>query len=53
MAKVRCFEETGAVMRQGSHFQIVAPDLKPIKVYVVNNLSKSSRGDGGFGSTNV
>jgi dUTP pyrophosphatase len=53
MAKVRCFNTNGEVMRQGSHFQIVAPDLKPIKVYVVNSLSKSSRGDGGFGSTNV
>jgi dUTP pyrophosphatase len=53
MAKVRCFEENGAVMRQGSHFQIVAPDLKPIKVNVVNCISDTSRNDGGFGSTNV
>lgn len=53
MAKVRCFNTNGEVIRQGSHFQIAAPDLKPIKVYVVNSLSKSSRGTGGFGSTNV
>jgi dUTP pyrophosphatase len=33
-------------------FQICAPDLKPIKIEIVNELSKTSRGDGGFGSTN-
>jgi len=51
MAKIRCFDANGAVMRPGSHFQIIAPDLKPIKVRVVNSLTKTSRNDGGFGST--
>ena len=32
-------------------FQICAPDLSPIKVVVVNELSETSRGEGGFGST--
>jgi len=51
MAKVRCFDENGAVLRQGAHFQIVGPNLKPIKVSVVDYLSDTSRNDGGFGST--
>ena len=51
MAKVRCFEENGAVMKQGSFFQIVAPDLKPIRVNMVASLSDTTRNDGGFGST--
>lgn len=32
-------------------FQIVAPDLSPIKVVIVDELSETQRGDGGFGST--
>jgi dUTP pyrophosphatase len=52
MAKVRCFDENGAVMKQGSQFQIVAPDLKPIHVNMVESLSDTTRNDGGFGSTN-
>lgn len=32
--------------------QIVAPDRKPIKVELVDELSKSDRGTNGFGSTN-
>jgi dUTP pyrophosphatase len=52
MAKVRCFDENGAVMKQGSQFQIVAPDLKPIRVNMVESLSDTTRNDGGFGSTN-
>jgi dUTP pyrophosphatase len=51
MAKVRCFDENGAVLHQGAHFQIVGPNLKPIKVSVVDYLSDTSRNDGGFGST--
>lgn len=35
-----------------SLFQIVAPDLKPIKISVVEYLSETTRNDGGFGSTN-
>ena len=33
-------------------FQVCAPDLKSIQVLVVSELSETSRGDGGFGSTN-
>ena len=34
-------------------FQIVAPGLEPIrKIIIVNELSESVRGSGGFGSTN-
>lgn len=32
--------------------QIVAPDRKPIKVMLVDELSQTDRGAGGFGSTN-
>ena len=32
-------------------FQIVAPDFSPIKVEIVDELSTSCRGQGGFGST--
>ncbi|AYV85378.1 MAG: deoxyuridine 5'-triphosphate nucleotidohydrolase [Satyrvirus sp.] len=33
--------------------QIVAPDRKPIKLELVNELSKTERGSNGFGSTNT
>jgi dUTP pyrophosphatase len=33
------------------YFQICAPDLKPIRVVIVNNLSTTERGQNGFGST--
>ena len=33
-------------------FQICAPDLKPIMIELVKELSQTTRGDGGFGSTN-
>lgn len=52
MAKIRCFNMNGSVLPSGSFFQIIAPDLKPIKVNVVESLSQTSRNDGGFGSTN-
>ena len=32
-------------------FQLVASDCSPISYTLVENLSKTSRGDGGFGST--
>lgn len=32
-------------------FQICSPDLSPLKVVVVNELTETSRGKGGFGST--
>ena len=33
-------------------FQIIAPDLKPIKVNIVNELTITTRNNNGFGSTN-
>jgi dUTP pyrophosphatase len=32
-------------------FQLVGPDLKPIQIELVSNLSKTNRGEGGFGSS--
>jgi len=52
-AKVRNFySEMPVDFPIGSYFQITAPDLKPIKVNIVENLSETTRNDGGFGSTN-
>lgn len=34
-------------------FQIVAPNFKPIRVELVDSLSETERGEGGFGSTGV
>lgn len=52
MAKIRCFDEYTNTLPPGAHFQIVAPDLKPIKVNIVSDLKKTSRDNNGFGSTN-
>ena len=53
-AKVRNFNpsESNTLNPLSSYFQIIAPDLKPIKINIVNNLSTTTRADGGFGSTN-
>ena len=51
-AKVRNFNIDKSTFKAGSYFQIVAYDLKPIKVKLVNELSKTTRNDGSFGSTN-
>lgn len=52
-AKVRCFNPINAsTLPKGSYFQIIAPDMKPIKVCLVESLSDTTRKDGGFGSTN-
>lgn len=40
------------ISKNSSLFQIIAPDLKPIKINIVDKLSDTSRNDGGFGSTN-
>lgn len=40
------------VEKGSSLFQIIAPDLKPIKICIVDELSKTTRGENGFGSTN-
>lgn len=49
-AKVRNFSNVN--FQKGSYFQIIAPDLKPIQVKIVDELSKTTRNNGGFGSTN-
>ena len=53
MAKIRNFNiKNSEILNEGSFFQIVAPDLKPIKINIKNELSFTTRNDGGFGSTN-
>ena len=37
---------------ENSLFQITSPDLKPIKINIVNQLSDTTRNNNGFGSTN-
>lgn len=53
-AKIRCFSNEADTLPTGSHFQIVSPDLKPIRIDIVpeSSLSITSRNEGGFGSTN-
>jgi ribonuclease HI/dUTPase len=54
MAKIRNFDPlNNSILPKGTFFQIVSPDLKPIKVNLVSLLSTTSRNDGGFGSTNT
>ena len=51
-AKIRSFNRYNSeVLPSGKYFQIVSPDLRPIKVNVVQELSETSRGSAGFGST--
>jgi dUTP pyrophosphatase len=54
MAKVRNMNLTSPVkVNKGDKlFQICAPDLKSIKLNIVDTLSETTRGSGGFGSTN-
>lgn len=54
MAKIRNMSLDGIskISENDKMFQICAPDLKPIKIELVNELSETSRGIGGFGSTN-
>lgn len=41
-------------LKKGDRYvQLVAPNLQETKLRVVNKLRKTSRGDGGFGSTNI
>lgn len=51
MAKVRCFPASNTKLDKGCWFQIVSPDMRPIRVNLVTELSTTTRGDGGFGST--
>lgn len=53
MAKVRNLSDEEYVIKAGDKlFQICSSDLKSIKVQIVTELSETSRGSGGFGSTN-
>ena len=53
MAKIRSFGNEFEVIDQGNKlFQICAPNLGSVKVEIVDELSETSRGSGGFGSTN-
>lgn len=52
MAKVRNFNTQYTIKAGDKLFQICSADLKEIKVEVVFNLTETSRGSGGFGSTN-
>jgi dUTP pyrophosphatase len=52
MAKVRNMSSSETPINQGEKlFQICSPTLEPIKIKIVEKLTDSSRGDGGFGST--
>ena len=54
MAKVRNMSfAKESINKNTCLFQIIAPDLKPIKVNIVDELSITTRDDGGFGSTNI
>lgn len=44
--------ESTVILPIGKYFQIISPDLKPIKVVVVQELTSTTRDTGGFGSTN-
>ena len=54
MAKVRNMNPLNNenINKETCLFQIIAPDLKPIKINIVNELSITTRNDNGFGSTN-
>ena len=53
LAKVRNMNlnDVQIVGRDDCLFQIVAPDLKPIKLSIVDRLSNTTRDSAGFGST--
>lgn len=52
MSKFRNFSSKDFNISKGDRLvQICAPDLKPIRVNIVTKLNKSTRGEGGFGST--
>ena len=52
MAKVRNMSSYETTVNQGEKlFQICSPTLEPVKIQIVDKLTDSSRGEGGFGST--
>ena len=45
--------QTSYTVKKGSSlFQIIHPSLSPLEVRIVDTLDETSRGEGGFGSTN-
>lgn len=53
MAKIRNMSSEQQCVHAGDKlFQICSPDLSPIKVRIVSDINETSRGAGGFGSTN-
>lgn len=53
MAYVDVLDPTAPAPSRGDRlFQIVNGDLRPIQVKIVDSLSTTTRGSGGFGSTN-
>ena len=51
-AYLDCFSGSTEQISKGSRLlQICAPDLKPFRVIIVENLDRTFRGAGGFGST--
>ena len=50
-AVVRSFEDDAIVKHMTKLFQICAPDLSQFRVQLVDSLTETVRGDGGFGST--
>ena len=54
MAKIRNFDpENNSLLSKGTYFQIISPDLKPIKINLVESLSNTTRNESGFGSTTL
>ena len=51
MAKIRCFHNSSDTLEKGSYFQIIAPDLKPIQLNIVTELSSTDRNNKAYGST--
>ncbi len=53
-AMVRNYSDEPFIVSPGErYFQLCAPDLKPITIEIVNNLTETIRGTGGFGSTGL
>jgi len=51
IAKVRNMSTDTAILSPKPYFQIISPNLKPIVVKIVDELTDTTRGAGGFGST--
>ena len=52
MAKVDNIKSEEFMIKKGTRlFQIVSPTMLPINISIVDKLSETSRGEGGFGST--